>query len=226
MVIGTSYQTRLVVHDTPIILDGCKLTRVNSAKFLGITIDDNITWKPHIDNVSKICSKNIGVLNKLKCYLPKSSLYQLYCTLILPYITYGIILWGNANKQYLDRILKLQKRAVRIISNSSYLCHTKPLFERFNLLNIDDLYKKECCTFMYKYNNNMLPKSFDNMFTNMESIHDYNTRYKDSYRSEIHKVKNILSLGPKIWNSLPRDIRAINHISTFKKAVVTHLKLM
>ena len=45
MVIGTSYQTRLVVHDTPIILDGCKLTRVNSAKFLGITctIDDNIT---------------------------------------------------------------------------------------------------------------------------------------------------------------------------------------
>ncbi len=85
---------------------------------------------------------------------------------------------GNANKEYLDRILKLQKRAVRIISNSSYLRHTKPLFERFNLLNIDDLYKKECCTSMYKYNNNMLHKSFDIIFTNMESIC---TRYKDSY---------------------------------------------
>ena len=70
----------------------------------------------------------------------------------------------------------------------------------------------------------MLPKSFDNMFTNMESIHGYNTRNKDSYRPEIHKVKNIISLGPTIWNSLPRDIRTIKNISAFKKAVVSHLK--
>ncbi len=132
------------------------------------------------------------MLNKLKCYLPKSSLYQLYCTRVLPYLTYGILLWGNANKEWLNRILKLQKRAVRIISNSSYLCHTQPLFERFNLLYIHYLYKKECCIFMYKYDNNILSKSFDNMFTNMESIHGCNTRNKDSYRPEIHKIKKYL----------------------------------
>ncbi len=59
MVIGTSYQTKHVIHDTTILLDGCKLTRVESAKFqfLDIIIDDNLSWKPHIDNVSKICSK-------------------------------------------------------------------------------------------------------------------------------------------------------------------------
>jgi len=224
MILGTPHQTKNIIHDTQIILDGCKLVRVNSAKFLGITIDENITWKPHIDNVSKICSKNIGVLNKLKCYLPKSSLYKLYCTLILPYLSYGIILWGSANKDCLNRILKLQKRAVRIISDSSYLCHTKPLFERFNMLNIENLFKKECCIFMYKYNNGMLPKVFDNMFTDMKSIHDYDTRNKDSLRPEIHKVTNIITIGPKVWNSLPKNIKAVKNISAFKKGVINLLK--
>ncbi len=150
-------------------------------------------------------------------------MYKLYCTLILPYLTYGIILWGNANKDALDRILKLQKRAVRIISNSSYLCHTKPLFERFNMLDVNKLYKKELSIFMYKYHHSMLPRSFNNMFTNMKNVHNYDTRNKESYRSEIHKLTDVMSLGPRLWNSLPSKIKAAKSISQFKNAVVKHL---
>ena len=101
--------------------------------------------------------------------------------MVQPYLTYGILLWGNANKMYLNKLYKLQKRAVRMISNSSYLSHSKPLFEKFNILNIFQMYEKESNIFMYKNKNGLLPKSFDDMFQNFESIHRYNTRHKENY---------------------------------------------
>ena len=101
------------------------------------------------------CARNIGVLNKLKHFVPEQALYRLYCSLVLPYFNYGLLLWGNANKTSLGKVYKLQKRALRIISNSHYLSSSKPLFEKYNVLNIFDMYKRETGIFMYKYRNNM-----------------------------------------------------------------------
>ena len=224
MFFGTPHQTNNITNDNHIYLDGCKLTRVYEAKFLGITLDHNLTWRSHINSICKTCCRNIGVLNKLKHFLPKPNMYQLYCTLILPFLTYGILLWGNANRNSLDRIVKLQKRAVRIITNSSYLSHTKPLFEKFNMLDVHQLYKKELGIFMYKYHNGLLPRSFDNVFINMKSIHNYDTRGKDNYRAEVHRLNNGLSLGPRLWNSLPKEMKEANCLSKFKTGIKEFLK--
>ena len=110
----------------------CPLNRVSSTKFLGVIIDENLTWKNHIDAISKTISRNIGMLTKLKHFVPVNISYSLYCTLILPYINYGVLIWGNTCKTYLDKIFKLQKWAIRTISNSHYRSHTGPLFSKFN----------------------------------------------------------------------------------------------
>ena len=60
MFIGTSYQTNQIDDKRFIYLDGCKLTRVTGAKFLGITLDSNLTWTPHINAISRKCSKNLS----------------------------------------------------------------------------------------------------------------------------------------------------------------------
>ena len=98
MFIGTSYPTNQINDKRSIYLDGCKLTQATEAKFLGITLDSNLPWIPHINAVSKKCSKNLGVMNKVKYFLPKTVMYQLYCTLTLPDLKYGILLWGSAYK--------------------------------------------------------------------------------------------------------------------------------
>ena len=92
-----------------IILDNTRLDRVNNTKFLGVIIDENLTWKNHVDCISKIVSKNIGVMNKLKHYIPYRILHTLYCTLVLPYLNYGILIWGNTYKSYLDKSVKTSK---------------------------------------------------------------------------------------------------------------------
>ena len=153
MFIGTPHQIKQVNDSRHIHLDGCKLTRVTEAKFLGITLDSNLTWIPSINSISKKCSKNLGVLNKIKHFLPERHMYQLYCSLIMPYLNYDILLWESANKEH---IRKIQKRALRITSNSPYLSHTQPLFERYNALDINNMYTKELCLFIYNYHNGLL----------------------------------------------------------------------
>ena len=105
---------------TNVNLDSLSLERVESTKFLGIIIDENLTWKKHIDVISKTISRNVGMLTKTKHCVPGYILYSLYCTLVLPYINYGILIWGNTCKTYLDKIFKLQKWAIRTISHEHY----------------------------------------------------------------------------------------------------------
>ena len=145
-------------------LDGVSLNRVSSTKFWGVIIDENLTWKNHIDAISKTISRNIGMLTKLKHFVPENILYSLYCTLILPYINYGVLIWGNTCKTYLDKIFKLQKWAIRTISNSHYRSHTGPLFSKFNILNVHDTFKLNLGIFMYRHHSNQLPPIFINVF--------------------------------------------------------------
>jgi len=224
MFLGTRFKTRNIGSNNDIYLDGCKLTRVQEAKFLGITIDENLTWKNHVKDVCNKCSRNIGVLNKVKHYLPKYTLYQLYCTLVLPYLNYGILLWGNANNECLNKLFRLQKRALRIVSNSHYLCPTKPIFEKYGVLNIFDMYKKEMAIFMFKYNNNLLPSSFNGTFTKHQDNHSYNTRNKYDFQLPVQKgLKTAFSTGPKIWNDLPNHLKTALTLKQFKTRLSSHL---
>ena len=77
-----------------VILDSTALEKVKHTKFLGVLIDDCLTWKNHIDCVSKTISRNIGVMNKLKHFVPTHILHALCCTLVLPYLNYGILYMG------------------------------------------------------------------------------------------------------------------------------------
>ena len=175
------------VNNVDIILDKTKLKRVDKTKFLGVTIDENLSWKNHIDGITKTISRNIGMINKLKFIIPERILHTLYCTLVLPYINYGILIWGKACKTYLEKIHKLQKWAVRIISNSHYRSHSAPLFQKHDILNIYDSYKLELGVFMYKYFNGLLPMSFNAFFTKLPDIHNYDTRNKSNYNPTRNK---------------------------------------
>ena len=77
---------------------------------------------------------------------------------------------------------------------------------------------------MYKYHNGLLPRSFDNVFIIMKSIHNYDTRGKDNYRAEVHRLNDVLSLGPRLWNSLPKEMKEANCLSKFKTGIKEFLK--
>ena len=92
-------------------IDETVIERVQHFILLGVTLQENLSWDVHIKNISIKCSKLIGILNKLKRFLPLNIKVTLYNALMLPYINYGLMVWGFS----CNRIIKLQKKAIRII---------------------------------------------------------------------------------------------------------------
>ena len=77
---------------------------------------------------------------------------------------------------------------------------------------------------MYKYHNSLFPSAFDSLFANLGSSQSYNTRNADNYRFEIHKIRNAISDGPKIWNCIPNEFKKCKHINQFKKKMRKYLQ--
>ena len=129
-------KTKAMLFHTPqkpvtypkLLINSQEIEFVKDFNYLGICIDENLKWKTHTDIVSKKISKTLGILSRLKYYLPKDVLLNIYNALILPFLNYGITIWGGQS----NRTFKLQKRAVRLITNSGYNAHTDLLFRQLN----------------------------------------------------------------------------------------------
>ena len=150
------------------------IERVTDFDFLGLTIDQHLTWNGHVQKISNKISRSLGIMCKLKRFLPQNILKILYNSLILPHLQYCILSWGFKS----DRIFKLQKRAARIITCSKYNAHTEPLLKTLNLLKIEDIMKTKALKLYYRYKQNELPKYFESMFTESNDNHSHDTRHK------------------------------------------------
>ena len=168
-------------------INGITIEHVKTFNFLGLILDEHLTWNSHIQ---KICGKIacvIGTMNRLKRFLPSFILNQIYNSLVLPHLTYSILTWGTK----LKRVQKLQKWAVRTITNSKYNSHTDPLFRKLNLLKVQDIYSITALKFYYRYHNETLSSFFRNMFETTHPSHSYPTRNRDIPRLAIPHTSNV-----------------------------------
>ena len=138
-----------------------------------IKIDENINWSKHINKISYSISKTIGIIRKLKNVLPSSVLLTIYNSLILPQLTYGILVWGYES----NCIFKLQKMALRAMTSSKYNAHTNPLFKKMHLLKVGDIHTVQQLNFFYKLTQNNLPAYFNSfLIRRQHNIHEHLTR--------------------------------------------------
>ena len=115
-------------------IDQTTIERVKETMFLGVIIDEALSWKSHITNIARKISKSIGIIYRASFCLPISSLCMLYYSLVKPYLVYCISEWGATYASNLKRILLLQKKVLRIISKSAFDAHTDPLFMQLKIL--------------------------------------------------------------------------------------------
>ena len=85
-------------------------------KYLGVVVDKNLSWKPHVEYISKKISKACGSMVNLRYSINTKLLVEVYHSLIHSYLRYGIIVWGNASNSILQPLKSLINRAVRIIT--------------------------------------------------------------------------------------------------------------
>ena len=129
-----------ISNDVKIFIDNTEISQVTTTKFLGVIIDNKLDWKYHIDHICNKVSKNIGIILKARKVFDKSTLIALYYSMIYPYLTYCIQIWGATYNKYIDKLFLLQKKIIRIICGVPRLTHTEPLFIENNIMKVDDLY--------------------------------------------------------------------------------------
>ena len=202
--------------------------RKEYVKYLGVMIDNHLSWKHHINYVAlKIC-RNIGILSKLRHFVPPKTLYGIYNSLIFPYLSYGLVAWGQAAKTHLEKLLRLQKRAVRLINFAPFRSHAVPYFLHSNIMLITMLYFKLSSVLMFDVYNNTAPRNISHLLIPTQQIHSYSTRSSSSgnyyiSHSRLNQKNDSFSImGAKIWNSIPENLRNSSK-SLFKEKVHTIL---
>jgi hypothetical protein len=211
-----------------IFLNGQEINRVAHTKFLGLIIDEHLSWDKHIEQIESKISKNIGIISKLKHTLPGYILLMLYNTLVLPYLNYCPMIWAHENNSTkINSIYKLQKRAVRTICKRGYREHAAPYFKELNLLTIFDISRFQLLQFVFKSKYNMLPNALQQLYTSNDKIHGYGTRQVSNYH--LFNVKTTLRKqspsfrGTKLWNELPVTLKDISFLNDFKNKLKQHI---
>ena len=189
---------------------------VSSAKYeyLGVVNDDKLNFQEHIKLLEKKVSHSVGILSKLKNYLPTHALFKLYCTLLHSHLLYGLIVWRNTYPTYLSKIITLKNKALRIVTKSGWYQNVLPLDQKFNLLNLQNLHKFETASkFIHNQINQRLSPNFNNYFTLAKFSRSRQTRTTASLNLIIplYKTKrtqqSIKYSGAKTWNSIPENTK-------------------
>ena len=206
--------------DVNIYINGKLLNVTNIVNFLGVILDDHLSFDEHRRIICNKVSKSIGVLCKLRPILPEKQLFMLYNSLILPYLNYCTIIWANVSQLKLKPLHILQKKALRICSSSPFRAPSRPIFAQFRTLNIYDIYKLQTAVLMFRKFNGLLPVNISRLFELNTNIHSYHTRSSEKFHyfdaNNKHIMSSIRHSGPRIWNSLKPVIATSNKLTCFK----------
>ena len=190
----------------------------DSIKFLGVQLDNHLNFSNHVQYICSKLSKTTGVLYRLCSLIPEDVLVNLYYAFIYPYLLYGVLVWGDASAVHLNPLLVIQKRIIRIITSSDYLAHTNPLFFKTKILRISEIYKFTLGNYMYSHHisGNLIHPS-----------HNYNTRSRNNAIPTFQRLsqcqRSLTFNGPKLWSSIPLNIRTSRSKSVFKRKYKEYL---
>ena len=163
----TCARVRCYNRNLSLNLNGIKLNKVDKVRFLGVIIDDKLTWEPHIEYLESKLNSCIVMIKRIKKFIPKSHYDTIYHSLFVSHLTYCISAWGGTHQSKLLKIFAIQKRCLRILYGEQLsfdhpefyqtcarvrtyeshmaekdftLEHTKPIFNKHHFLTMHNLY--------------------------------------------------------------------------------------
>jgi len=213
--IEQNFNIKIGDQDVERIGNNCK---TKSFKFVGVHLDEYMTWEHHVNHViNKVSSANFA-LNQLKKVLPINIRKTIYNSLIKPHLEYSIITWGYSNCEGLKRLKIKQKQAIRNVAKVNYNAHVNPLLGKLEILNFDDTLKSQTAEFVKCLFLDKLPTTFKQIFEPMISERAIKLKIQVPKFKAIENFPNITF--PKMWNNLDLNIRQSNSCKSIKKSII------
>ena len=147
-----------------IITNNSNIESVRSQKCLGVDLDNRMAFDSHIENICKKIRSGIGVIKRIKLFVPMCSLTRLYKALIQPYFDYCSPLWDTCGKVLKDKLQVLQNRAVRVIIGAKFDTYSAEVLESLQWTTLDVRHDKLKSVFLYKILNEQSARSLRQAF--------------------------------------------------------------
>ena len=230
--------------DLHLIINNTVIKRVTHAKFLGVIIDEKLSWDQHIKDLKRKLYYALSTINRIKQNIPEHLYKDLYYTLFESNLTYCLPVWGGVSQSQLDKVHKVQKKMLRILfgdveafKDKFKTCararatddqrlgttfyekeHTKPIFEKHKILTIHNLYTYSCFIDTFKILKLQMP-------TCLYYEYQFSTRKYLTYTKVIPPLpsNSFIYRSSIIWNDIRQKLN-LTDMTTPSCKVKTQLK--
>ena len=224
MLVGSKAQLKsLNVAEFILNYEGMPLELVENAKYLGMSINSDISWDFHVQRLGQNMYYHLSLLRRLRRIFPKELLLQVYKSYIQPRLDYGITLYGCSTQKNINLVQRVQNHAARLITgNFDYInCRGIDLVKSLNLYNIRDRRDYFLTILMFKAIHGIAPTYLSDRIVMNFDVNGYDTRgsdmdlYLPTLRKEVYR-NSFMYMGGKLWNDLPEFIQNSTNIESFK----------
>lgn len=227
MFVGSRKYISEIPPNTCLRVDGCVIVPSKSLKNLGIHFDNYLNFDSHINEIRRKTLGTLIYVNRIKENLNKNARLISIHSLVLSIINYGIKIWGATYTTHLYQVQKLQNFAAKVaLGGGAKRDHATPFLRQLGWLKIYNKYKYELGIMTYNIINGYIPEHLMSLPT-VRDIRSLPTRQQQQlYVPKTNTnmgERSVLVAGPKLWNTLPTNVRNANTLSSFKKQLFNHL---
>ena len=189
------------------------IKQVDKFKYLGLYLDNKLSWQDHVQNLNTKLAKFTGVIYKMRNFTPRKILMMLYNGLVGSYLRYGIRAWGSCSLHLRNTLQTAQNKVIQAILFSPYASDVIDKFSELRILNVESVYEHEIAKLMHSVLYNYNPTAYSDFFK--LSTHRYATRLKQNSCFTIIKPKtefgkrSLKFYGVKVWTKLPLSLKEI-----------------
>ena len=173
VIFGTDARLSEATDAAVIKIGDYEINRVYDFKYLGIVLDDGLTWKDHVRYVISKVGKRVGVLGRLRRNITIHAAFEMYNSLILPIFDYCDVVWSSCNKADMESLESLQRRASKIIVKSK--CGTTST-DYLKFQSLEDRRNAHILGLVKRFLNNNVPQFLKNYFKLNKEVISRETR--------------------------------------------------
>lgn len=196
---------------------------------LGAFLDSRMDMEKHVNSVTKSCYAQIRRIGHIRQYLTTDATKTLINSLVTSRLDYCNSLLYGVPKNTSNKLQTVQNTAARIITRTSRFSHVTPILKELHWLPVQERIKYKILTHTYKALNGESPIYMRNLLEvyiprrDLRSKNEAATLVLPRSRTVTYGDRSFMTAAPKLWNSLPSNLRSATTLCSFKKALKTHL---
>jgi hypothetical protein len=181
---------------------------VDEFKYLGVKFDRTMSWSSHIDYLANNISKRIGIIRRVKHFLPHNTLVMLSNALVIPHFDYASPVWSNCSNAYQTKLQTLHNRLARTILSADIRTPVNLMMSSLQWIKLNERWKNQMLIITFKCLRNISPHYLSSLFHFVHNNHTYTTRNHSSNTLMIPKCNSNSGLrtfhvrAGYIWNNM------------------------